>query len=80
MEARKFTRSDQFTLEKGYYWIRRTEPDGPSEWEIAEFYGQCWYVIGNSHGTNPTHGRDASNAWLIGDKIELDTGVIITLK
>ena len=75
-----FTRSDQATLEPGWYWIRRCEPDGPPVWEIALFVrwdgGERWDIAGTLYPGIPTSNPNASNAWRIGPRIEKPTSLL----
>lgn len=71
MNSRKFTQEDQKTLEPGYYWIRRCEPDGPPFWEVGRFTGTEWLLTGYQGAYQPTVHPQASNAWTIGDRVTL---------
>lgn len=70
--SRPFARADQESLDPGYYWIRRNEPDGPPEWEVARFTGEAWYTTGNNFPKQPTRDPNASNAWKIGPRVEYE--------
>jgi hypothetical protein len=60
----------------GYYWIKRNEPDGPPEWEIARFVAKPWQWEGHERpgwyvtGSSSRHSEVAhpfSNAWEINE-------------
>jgi hypothetical protein len=66
-----FTLADQTHPDflPGYYWIRRNEPDGPPEWEVARFDGSAWWTTGSGYSKGPTRDPNASNAWKIGERV-----------
>ena len=60
--------------EPGYYWIKRSLPDGPPEWEIAQYVlnddlGPRWYVAGSSTPQREITTPGASNRWVVGERI-----------
>lgn len=69
MRGQPFTLGDQRGMEPGYYWIRRSEPDGSPQWEVARFTGHVWYVTGSNFARQPTRDPSASNAWKIGPRV-----------
>lgn len=76
-DSKVFTVVDQETLEPGFYWIKRCEPDGPPYWEVAKFvrsgHYEHWYTAGSPFIKSPTHNSTASNAWRIGPRLEPPT-------